>query len=512
MKAIKLFIQYNRSSAAVIRELGYPSRKLLFRWYKRYQEELQTGVVWDSCKGKERYSKKQKEIAVQHYVEHGRNASQTVKALGYPCREILRKWCEESGVDVRKRHTNGIQYSPEQKQEMVIDLCTRSKKTATQVASDNGVQRNDLYSWKLQLLGKGTPNKMPKKEESTFSTSETIDKSNEKELLLLEIDELKKQIERLKIEKLILEKTEEILKKEKSIDHKTLTNKEKTMVVDALRNKVAFPFLLQTLQLPRSSYFYHHKGLSKPDKYETVSIRIKDLFHENKKCYGYRRIHASLKGEKIIISEKVVRRIMSELTLVVYGKKKRKYSSYKGDHFPSAENIIERDFHADEPNNKWLTDISEFHIPAGKVYLSPIVDCFDGMLPSWSIGTNPDADLVNSMLDHAIHTLKEGEHPLIHSDRGCHYRWPGWIVRMQEADLPRSMSKKGCSPDNAACEGFFGRLKNEMFYNRSWEGVSIDEFIAILDDYLVWYNEKRIKMSLGGMSPLQYRQNLSISC
>jgi transposase InsO family protein len=85
------------------------------------------------------------------------------------------------------------------------------------------------------------------------------------------------------------------------------------------------------------------------------------------------------------------------------------------------------------------------------------------MLPSRSIGTNPDEDLVNSMLDHAIHTLKEGEHHLIHSDRGCHYRWPGWMDRMQEAGLQRSMSKKGCSPDNAACEGLFGRMKNEMF-------------------------------------------------
>ena len=81
---------------------------------------------------------------------------------------------------------------------------------------------------------------------------------------------------------------------------------------------------------------------------------------------------------------------------------------------------------------------------------------------------------------------------------------------MKEAGLTRSMSKKGCSPDNAACEGFFGRLKNEMFYHRSWAGVSIEEFIAILNDYLHWYNEKRIKMSLGAMSPLEYRRNLGL--
>ena len=177
------------------------------------------------------------------------------------------------------------------------------------------------------------------------------------------------------------------------------------------------------------------------------------------------------------------------------------YNSYKGEISPSVPNVIQRNFHADRPNEKWLTDITEFALPAGKVYLSPIVDCFDGMLPAWTIGTAPDASLVNSMLDKAIATLSKEEHPLVHSDRGCHYRWPGWIERMENQKLTRSMSKKGCSPDNSACEGLFGRLKNEMFYNRDWRGVSIPEFIDALNEYLVWYNEKRIKVSLGNMSP-----------
>ena len=173
--------------------------------------------------------------------------------------------------------------------------------------------------------------------------------------------------------------------------------------------------------------------------------------------------------------------------------------------------MLERDFHADRPNEKWLTDITEFVLPAGKVYLSPIVDCFDGMVPCWTIGTSPDAALVNRMLDQAISGLGRGEHPLIHSDRECHYRWSGWISRMEQARLERSMSKKGCSPDNSACEGLFGRLKNEMFYNRDWAGVSIQEFIDILNEYLVWYNEKRIKISLGNMNPKEYRQSLGLA-
>ena len=121
------------------------------------------------------------------------------------------------------------------------------------------------------------------------------------------------------------------------------------------------------------------------------------------------------------------------------------------------------------------------------------------------------AALVNGMLDKAIATLSPEERPLIHSDRGCHYRWPGWIDRMNRAGLERSMSKKGCSPDNSACEGLFGRLKNEMFYNQKWENVTLSEFMGILNDYLVWYNEKRIKVSLGNMSPVEYRRSLGIA-
>ena len=163
------------------------------------------------------------------------------------------------------------------------------------------------------------------------------------------------------------------------------------------------------------------------------------------------------------------------------------------------------------PNTKWLTDITEFAIPAGKVYLSPIVDCFDGLLITWKIGLTPDSNLVNSMLDDAINKLLQDEKPIVHSDRGVHYRWPGWIERMDHNGLIRSMSRKGYSPDNSACEGVFGRLKNEMFYNTDWTDVSISDFIDTLNDYLNWYNESRIKKSLGYMSPMEYRRSLGLA-
>ncbi len=140
-----------------------------------------------------------------------------------------------------------------------------------------------------------------------------------------------------------------------------------------------------------------------------------------------------------------------------------------------------------------------------------MIDCFDGLVVSWTIGTRPDSDLVNTMLDAAIERVSDSDSkPIIHSDRGAHDHWPGWLQRVHNAKLTRSMSHKGCSPDNAACEGFFGRLNTELFHPRSWQDVSVDQFIGAVDAYIRWYNEKRIKRSLGSLSPVEYRQSLEI--
>ncbi|WP_313256615.1 IS3 family transposase [Lacrimispora sp.] len=144
--------------------------------------------------------------------------------------------------------------------------------------------------------------------------------------------------------------------------------------------------------------------MKSPDKYTELRTSILELFVKTSERYGYRRIYALLAKEGTRVSEKIVRKIMSECELKVRIKRRNKYSSYKGEITPPVPNVIERDFHADAPNLKWLTDITEFAIPGGKVYLSPIIDCFDGMLPAWKISTTPDASLVNSMLDDAIGT------------------------------------------------------------------------------------------------------------
>lgn len=245
-----------------------------------------------------------------------------------------------------------------------------------------------------------------------------------------------------------------------------------------------------------------------------------EAFEAGGGTYGYRRVHAQVNadaGDGAAIGERTVRGIMEEENLVARAaKKKRRYSSYEGEISEAPENLLRDErgkhhFRSNKPNELWITDVTEFRIPAGKAYLSPIVDCFDGMPPSWSISTSPDAEMANSSLLGACKWLNEGDHPKIHSDRGCHYRWPGWIRICDENGLVRSMPGKGCSPDNARCEGFFGRLKIEFFHGRDWAEVTIEKFMDMLDAHLRWYRDVRIKGDLDYRSPMQYRRDLGLA-
>lgn len=176
--------------------------------------------------------------------------------------------------------------------------------------------------------------------------------------------------------------------------------------------------------------------------------------------YGYRRIYARINARSkpdSVIGEWTVRAIMAEEGLAARtARKKLRYSSYEGEISEAPPNLVRDErgkhhFRADRPNELWVTDVTEFRIPAGKVYLSLVVDCFYGMPLSWSISTSPDAAMANSSLQGTCAWLDKGDRPTIHSDRGCHCRWPGWIGICEERGLVRPMSRRGRGPDNARC-------------------------------------------------------------
>ena len=311
-------------------------------------------------------------------------------------------------------------------------------------------------------------------------------------------------IRRLRLENDILRGTQEVLK------GRALgcsTNREKSELIEWLRANTGRPLreLTASLRISKSSYeHWHHKALHpEPTRRESIADDVERVFREGGRCArGYRFVHEALRREGTRVSEKLVRDVMRERGLVpCYLRRRRGYSSYAGETDEAPANLPLRedgthDFRASAPNEKWVTDITEFRLPDDprKVYLSPVVDLFDGRPVAWSVGMRPDAALANSSLEAACATLRDGERPFCHSDRGCHYRWPGWKAICERHGVARSMSRKGRSPDNAAAEGFFGRLKNEFFHGRDWGGVTAEEFMGLLDEWMRFYREERLKL------------------
>ena len=472
------------------------------------------------------YTKEQIERALAEFERLG-SVQAVVTLLGYPSRNTLYRWYEDrlagkinyhgspnKPYNIKQKYLNSSDHPryPDTNLKLnAIYRCFSLGEGVEYVSKDIGYSHMSIYKWYRQYQKYGVTGLMSSKKQIKREHIDIQSPDNTSAPTAPGICELQEQMKQLQMEVDVLKETLNLLKKDQGINPTQIKNREKAAVIDALKDTYPLQKLLEVLNLPKSSYYYQKAAMQKADKYCELRTQIKNLFEENKSCYGYRRIHALLKQSGTIVSEKIVRNIMKSEKLIVPQKHTRKYNSYKGEITPEVDNIINRDFHAEEPNQKWLSDITEFAIPAGKVYLSPVIDCFDGMVVSWSISRSPDAILVNDMLDKAINTLSETDHPIVHTDRGCHYRWPGWIKRMQDANLTRSMSKKGCSPDNSACEGFFGRLKNEMFYGRSWVDIPMDAFIDEINSYIVWYNTKRIKQSLGYMSPAEYRHSLGLT-
>lgn len=327
-----------------------------------------------------------------------------------------------------------------------------------------------------------------------------------------EIRELQARVRALELEKAAMEEVLAVLKAGLPCRERKLRGRERATAARALAARgFSVSEACGAVGVARSTFYYHDSRDEAPrSRADEVRDLVRELFEKGRARWGYRTIWARMRRAGVACSEKVVRRVMREEGLsVVYVKRRRKFNSYGGEISEAPPNVVNRDFRASAPNQKWLTDITEFRLSDElKCYLSPVVDCFDGKIVSWSAGTSPNAELANSSLRAAVSTLLSGESPVIHSDRGCHYRWPGWRRICEEAGLVRSMSKKGCSPDNSACEGVFGRTKNEFFYYEDWEGVGADEFISLLGDYIEYYNEGRIKRSLGWMSPNEYRRSI----
>ena len=268
----------------------------------------------------------------------------------------------------------------------------------------------------------------------------------------------------------------------------------------------ALEILLKIIRLARSTYYYHLKQLDQTDKNQTIKAEIQAIFTEHKGNYGYRRITLALRNRGFVVNHKKVQRLMKALGLSARIRRKRKYSSYQGEIGKKAENLIRRQFEASKPMEKCYTDVTEFAIPASsqKLYLSPVLDGFNSEIIAYNLSTSPNLAQVKMMLEQAF-TEKYYENTILHSDQGWQYQHDFYHHFLEDKGIQQSMSRKGNSPDNGMMESFFGILKTEMFYGYEKTFKSIEHLEQAIVDYINYYNNKRIKVKLKGLSPVQYR-------
>lgn len=242
--------------------------------------------------------------------------------------------------------------------------------------------------------------------------------------------------------------------------------------------------------------------LQAADKYADLKARIRTIFDEHKGRYGYRRITLAVRDAGHRVNHKTVQRLMTELQIKSLVRVK-KYRAYKGETGQAAPNLLKREFEAQQPNQKWVTDVTEFKVGGQKLYLSPILDLYNGEIISYDIARRPLFSMVGTMLKKAFDRLQPHEKPILHSDQGWQYRMPIYGRLLKERSVTPSMSRKGNCYDNAAMESFFGTLKSEFFYLNKFS--SLDELHAGLVDYIHYYNHRRIRLKLNGLSPVEYR-------
>ena len=264
--------------------------------------------------------------------------------------------------------------------------------------------------------------------------------------------------------------------------------------------------LLEAARLPRSTYYYQLKQLDKLDKDKDLKAEIQSIFTEHRGNYGYRRMTLELRNRGYVVNHKRVQRLMKVLGLSARIRRKRKYSSYQGEIGKKADNLIQRQFEASKPMEKCYTDVTEFAIPASsqKLYLSPVLDGFNSEIIAYNLSTSPNLEQVEAMLNQAF-SEDHYTNTILHSDQGWQYQHQYYHHFLEGKGIQPSMSRKGNSPDNGMMESFFGILKSEMFYGYEKTFHSLEQLEQAIVDYIDYYNNKRIKIKLKGLSPVQYR-------
>lgn len=260
--------------------------------------------------------------------------------------------------------------------------------------------------------------------------------------------------------------------------------------------------LLKVVKLARSTFYAWDAARNRPDKYEKVNELIRQIYNEHKGRYGYRRVALALRAHEIHLHANTVQRLMAKLQLKSTQRIKR-YRSFKGHVGIVTPDHLQRDFKAEAPNQKWVTDVTEVKVGDEKGYLSTVKDLCTREIVAHEQSLRPTMDMVTSMMKKALATLEPGQTPILHSDQGWHYQMPDFRKLLSDHNVVQSMSRKGNCLDNAAMESFFAVFKTECIHKQKFD--SMDALQSTIDEYIEYYNTQRISTVLGGLTPSECR-------
>jgi len=444
------------------------------------------------------YTRKEKTRILEELWASGLPRATAAARPGWPTRETLRRWeaqADAGELDVRRparpSHAKHLPYDPRVKAEALrlrsAGVPTRAIRARLGIAS-----RTAISSWERAARDGRLDPRTGRPGRAGDGRGRAVGDGNGRDGRDAEVAELRLQVSVLK----------ELIGDPKALGPGSLSNRRKAELGERLRRErgVSLRWVLTFFRISKSSYEYARAHPLRPGRPD-VDVLVREAYDASGGTYGYRRVRAWAAARGEGVPERAARRSMREQGLVARCARTahaRRYSSYAGEVAPAAPNLLldghgRHAFRAGAPDRVWVTDLSELAFPAGKLYLSAVVDCFDGFLVGARVARRPRSEVADSSLADACARLATGEHPVTHSDRGVHYRTHSWELICAEFGLVRSMSRKGRCPDNARCEGFFGTLKSEHLYGRDWSDVTLDEAAELVLGWCREYNETRLK-------------------
>jgi putative transposase len=269
--------------------------------------------------------------------------------------------------------------------------------------------------------------------------------------------------------------------------------------------------MTRSLDVSRSGYHSWKRRQGRPEKDARLKVEVEAVFNQSRQTYGYRRITKALSGKNIRINEKVVRRIMEERNLRPKARRKYKSTTQSKHSLPVAENLMDRNFSASKPNQKWTQDITYIWTREGWLYLAVVIDLFARMIVGWSMSERMGQELVIDALRMAIWRRKKPLGVMVHSDRGSQYCAKEFQKLIGEYSMVCSMSRKGECWDNAPTESFFHSLKVEWIYGENIFETRKEAKEKIFDYIESWYNTKRLHSTNGHASPAEFEKRATFA-